>query len=311
MNPLVPLLFGQSDEMVRVRCLCDRFAEGSFPVLILGERGTGKTELAAYIHQKSGRLGAFVEYTGSGTSEGLEMATLFGHRRGAFTGAIEDNPGLIEAAKGGTLFLDEIDSASFKTQTSLLRVLENRPVRRQGEVRCRAMDVRFIAASNADINDMVSTGRFRQDLLDRFGYFVITVPPLSRRRDEIEPLAQQFLRNAAIHMGLPRHPGFAPEVMALLLAAPWKGNVRQLRFLCEYLTVICAEKEWIEVADLPPGLADRRCGPRSCHSLDVIQQTINAAGGSREAAARTLGISPRHLYRLLSRNKSSSSKHSA
>jgi DNA-binding NtrC family response regulator len=308
-----PLVFGRSEGMVRALRLCDRFASGSFPVLIMGERGTGKTELARYIHQRSGRAGAFVDDSGAAHSDGLELGALLGHRRGSFTGAIDDRPGLIESAQGGTLFIDELDSASSRMQAFLLKVLDTRTVRRIGEVRDRELDVRFIAATNADLASLIAAGGFRQDLLDRFGYFILHLPPLAQRQDEIHPLSERFLHETSVALGISSTPRLAPEVLMSFHHAPWKGNVRELRFLCEYLAVTCSEKEWIEVSDLPlQFLETHTLSDRSeAHGDDRIRRAVDAAGGNREAAAKALGITTRHLYRILSRSRSQVSRNSA
>jgi DNA-binding NtrC family response regulator len=313
MKRLETLVFGRSDGMVHAMNLCHSFAAGSFPILILGQRGTGKTELARYIHEQSGRIGAFVDDSGAAHSEGMGVASLLGHRKGAFTGAIDDSPGLIEAAQGGTFFLDEIDSTSAGMQAFLLKVLESRKVRRLGEVRTRVIDFRFIAASNADLLSLIESGHFRQDLLDRFGYFVIHLPSLAQRQDEIEPLSEMFLREESVVLDSTTPPRLAPEVLTVLQRAPWAGNIRELRFLCEYLAVTCVGHTWIELTDLPAKfvetltLTDR---PAS-HTPESVQRAVQESCGNREAAAKALGITPRHLYRLLSRTRPEVSRNSA
>lgn len=306
------LAFGRSPEMLRVFALCARFAACSLPVLIVGEAGTGKTELARTIHRKSRRTGDFVEDSAAALPEGMELAALLGHSRGSFTGAVADETGLVEAAKGGTYFIDEIDSASPRLQAFLLKLLEKCSVRRIGEVRSREFDVRFIAATNADLGSLIQTGQFRQDLRDRFGYFVIDIPPLARRRDEIQPLAEHFLRNEATRLGLSAAPKLAPEVTAALQHAPWPGNIRELRSLCEFLAAICSNKDWIDLEDLPPQFTNTLSGSRSASVTPTrVEEAIALAGGNRTVAAKSLGISPRHLYRLLSQTKARSSRNSA
>lgn len=157
------------------------------PLLFVGERGTGKSTIARHIHRSSGRRGRFIEKPVPWIQPEMEVATLAGHKRGSFTGAISDAPGLIEQADGGTLFLDEVGEASPRLQSLLLEVLEARTVTRFGDDLVRRVDVRLIAATNADLKRLAFGGSFRFDLLDRFGYFVFRLPTLAERRDEIPP----------------------------------------------------------------------------------------------------------------------------
>ncbi len=293
--------------------LCEDFAPSTLPLLIVGQAGTGKTELARYIHRQSRRTGAFVEGSAASLPEGLEVAALLGHRRGAFTGAVDHETGLIEAAQGGTYFIDELDAASPRFQTFLLKLLERCALRRIGEVRSREFDVRFIAATNANLGTMIHDGLFRQDLLDRFGYTLIEVPPLCRRRDEIQSLAERFLRNEATRLDLAEAPELAPEVIAIFQHAPWPGNIRELKLLCEFLIATCSDRKWIDLRDLPPRFMNTLALGSEAPGLTSqgIQHAITLAGGNRAIAAQSLGISSRHLYRLLSQTKARSSRNSA
>lgn len=297
------LLFGQSPSVARVLALCTQFASGDQPLLILGERGAGKTELARYIHTLSSRTGAFIEDSAASHTNEMALADLCGYRRGAFTGAVEESMGLLEAANRGTYFMDELDSASLSVQALLLKLLETGSIRRLGEVRSRDIAVRFVGACNANPEKLVSTGQLRQDLLDRFGYSIISVPSLAQRRDEILFLAQHFLQGEAQRASITPVPELAPEVAQVFLEAPWRGNIRELKLLCEYLVRHAAGARWIEVTDLPPQFVatldkhDRPSGP----SVEQIERSLMQTGGNREAAARSLGISARHLYRLLGR----------
>lgn len=297
------LLFGRSPGVARMLVLCAQFASGDQPLLILGERGTGKTELARHIHALSGRSGAFIEDSAASHTDEMAVADLCGYRRGAFTGAVEESMGLLEAANRGTYFMDELDSASLSIQALLLKLLETGSIRRLGEVRSRDITVRFIAATNANLERPIATGRLRQDLLDRFGYFIIPVPSLAQRSDEILPLAQHFLQREAQQASISPVPELAPEVAQVFFEAPWRGNIRELKLLCEYLARHAAGARWIELTDLPPQFVatlDKHDRP-STPSVEQIERTLLQAGGNREAAARHLGISARHLYRLLGR----------
>lgn len=302
---------GRSPEMLHVLSLVARFSACALPVLILGQRGTGKTELARHIHRKSGRPGEFVEDSAAAHPAGMELGALLGHRRGAYTGAVDDQIGLIESAKGGTYFLDELDSASPQVQAFLLKILETSTFRRLGEIRTREIDVRIIAATNADLSSLISSGRLRQDLIDRFGYFVLELPPLSQRQDEIVPLAERFLLEEAHRLGFEDAPQLAPDVITALLHARWPGNIRELRSLCQYLVATCIGKAGIEVTDLPASFKQNIERDIASLTPERVRAAIESVGGNREAAARTLGITPRHLYRILSGAKQQGSRNSA
>jgi DNA-binding NtrC family response regulator len=191
------LLFGRSALIRKVLDDAECFARVGDPILILGEPGTGKTVLARHIHDLSGRPGEFVTESAGNISPGMASAWLQGHRKGAYTSAHADGMGLFEAANRGTFFLDELGSASAELQVILLHLVEGAVVRRVGDVRSRQIDVRVIAATNADLRAEVSRGAFRRDLFDRFGYMVLDMPPLAARRDEISPLAEMFLSEFA------------------------------------------------------------------------------------------------------------------
>lgn len=223
------LLFGTSAVVSKVLDQCARFARTRDPIVLVGERGTGKTALAAHIHELSQRPGEFVEESAAGLPRDMEVARLAGHVRGAFTDAREDRPGLLEVAHGGTFFLDEVQLASAQLQGVLLRLLEKSCIRRLGDVRERPVDVRLIAASNEDLAALVAQSRFRADLLDRFGCMVVRLPALAERRDEIIPLAECFLAEAAREHALDSQPTMSVPLQDLLLASPWPGNIRQLR----------------------------------------------------------------------------------
>ena len=203
MSAATPLVFGDSRATCALLDEARRLARVPDPLLILGEAGTGKTALARYVHELSGRTGPFVSESVAGIPRYLETATLRGHAKGAFTGALTDRIGLLEGANGGTLFLDEIADASRPLQHLLLRTVESATTRRVGEPRERPLDVRIIAATNADLARLAARGRFRRDLLQRFGYFVLRVPKLSERREDILPLAERFISDYAAIVKLP------------------------------------------------------------------------------------------------------------
>jgi DNA-binding NtrC family response regulator len=288
--------------------LCRRFARTTYPVLILGARGTGKTALAHHIHELSARAGTFVTESAAAIPEHMEVAHLAGHAQGSFTGAHRDRTGLIESAHRGTFFLDELGVASHRVQEMLLQLLDEGMLKRVGEVRTRPVDVRFVAATNENLDTAVHERRFRADLLDRFGYFVVRLPTLAERRDEILPLADHFLRLESERDGCVVRPAFTAAVRECLLAAAWEGNVRQLEAACRYAYYHADPGAPIGLQDLPAdvvaplGAEVRLAASRSARPvLDAasIAQALHESGGSVTRAAILLRVSRRHLTRLL------------
>jgi len=296
------LVFGTSAAITKVLAECARYATTRYPILLLGERGTGKTALARHIHGLSGRQGSFIIESAAAIPEHLEVAHLGGHARGSFTGAHSDRMGLLEAAHKGTFFLDELALASPRVQEILLQVLDGQ-VRRLGEVRDRQIDVRLIAATNVELDQLINQGEFRRDLRERFGYLVIRVPPLAQRADEILHLADHFLRQEAEGLGLGERPAFSEEVRACLMAAPWKGNIRELEAVCRYAVLHADPGDRIDTADLPPEflaslgqvIQHRHDRSLAARARDALEETR----GNKTEAARRLGVSRQHLYRLL------------
>jgi DNA-binding NtrC family response regulator len=279
-----------------------RFATARDAVLLLGPPGAGKTHLAEQLHEQSRRSGRFVRVAAASLTDELACARLEGHVRGAFTGAHQDSMGLIESANGGTLFIDEVATASAVVQTLLLDVLERGVICRVGEVRERGVNVRIIAATNADVDALIRAQRFRQDLRDRFGYFVLELPALAARPTEILPLAARFLAEAQREAGGMAPATLTPDVARLLQAAPWPGNVRELRAVCRYAVTMAGDVRPIGTAHLPPDFlatvrAQRRAVTRS-PAVDA-RQAVEAAGGNKARAARTLRVSRTTLYEWL------------
>lgn len=299
-------LIVQSAEMQHVADLARRVAQVDSTVLITGESGVGKERIARLIHEESTRAaGPFVAINCGAVPETLLESELFGHARGAFTGAVHDRPGLFEAAKGGTLLLDEIGEVPLTMQVKLLRVLQEREVRRVGENKARAVDVRLLAATNRDLAGDIQAARFRQDLYYRLRVVEIRVPPLRERRDDVLPIARAFLATTAARMGR-KISGFTPPAAHQLLRYTWPGNVRELENAIERATVL-ATKNRIDVDDLPPevrlALPDA-FAPGAVRSLaeverDYITAVLRASGGNRTKAAVTLGIGAATLYRKL------------
>ncbi|WP_437575180.1 sigma 54-interacting transcriptional regulator [Sorangium sp. So ce887] len=232
-----------------------RAARSLISVLILGETGVGKEVLARTLHARSPRAsGPYVELNCAALPPSLLESELFGHEKSAFTGATQARPGLLESAHGGTLFLDEIGELPLAFQAKLLRVLEDRKVLRIGGRAPRRIDLRFVAATNRDIEAEIARGAFRQDLYFRLNGISLVVPPLRERVSEIGPLAGRFLEEACRQLEQRSAPRISPEALAVLEAYFWPGNVRELRNVIERAAVLCAGDS-VEPVDLPPHLA--------------------------------------------------------
>jgi transcriptional regulator with GAF, ATPase, and Fis domain len=220
--------------MANLYALIDRLAAGPIHVLVLGETGVGKEVIAETIHRKSPRHEApLVRINCAALSESLLESELFGHERGAFTGAVTSKPGLIEIANGGTVFLDEVGELSPTLQAKLLRVIDARELTRLGGLRPRPVDVRFVSATNRDLEASVANGSFRADLFFRLNGGTVRIPPLRERPCEILPLAAMFMARVADQMNLPAQPRLLPAAEELLVRYPWPGNVRELRNIIE------------------------------------------------------------------------------
>jgi two-component system response regulator HydG len=298
-------LIAQSAEMRRVLDLARRVAQVDTTVLITGESGVGKERVARFIHDESARTaGPFVAINCGAVPETLLESELFGHAKGSFTGATQDRPGLFEAANNGTLLLDEIGEVPPAMQVKLLRVLQEREVRRVGENKSRAVNVRVLAATNRDLVEEIRAARFRQDLYYRLRVVELRLPALRERRDDILPLARTFLAASAERSGR-KGLSLSPAAAQQLLRHDWPGNVRELENAVERATVL-ASADRIEVADLPDEIrvmADTGGGASPCSLADVerrhILAVLAASDGNRAKAAATLGIGTATLYRKL------------
>jgi DNA-binding NtrC family response regulator len=296
----------ESPAMERVLDTARRVAQVDSTVLLTGESGVGKERIARFIHGESARTGGpFIAINCAAVPENLLESELFGHVRGAFTGATQDRVGLFEAAGGGTLLLDEIGEVPPAMQVKLLRVLQERQVRRVGENRSRAVDARVIAATNKDLVEEIRAARFRQDLYYRLRVVEIAIPPLRERREDILPLARTFL--AAIAARIDRKTtGFTPAAAHQLLRYAWPGNVRELENAVER-AVVLSRTSRIDVADLPAevslAVADVSTSgdvrPLAEVERDYITSVLRAVGGNRTQAAARLGIGAATLYRKL------------
>jgi DNA-binding NtrC family response regulator len=299
---------GDSAAMAGVLDVIRQVAPSRATVLVTGESGTGK-ELAAHaIHQLSPRRrGPFVAVHCAALSPQLLESELFGHEKGAFTGAGERRVGRFEQAAGGTLFLDEIGEIDAATQVKILRVLGERTFERVGGNKPIAADVRLVAATNRDLAAMAAEGKFREDLYFRLNVVQLHLPPLRERREDIPLLALHFLREAARENGKPFRDMTA-DAMKCLAAYDWPGNVRELRAAVEH-GVVMAGSPKITLRDLPAAVraaADSAAGPRAPLPLDLgetelslIRRALAESRGNRTAAAAKLGISRRTLHRKL------------
>jgi two-component system, NtrC family, response regulator HydG len=288
--------------MRRVRDLAARVATVDSTVLIAGESGVGKERMARWIHHASPRRdGPFVAVNCGAFTDTLLESELFGHVRGAFTGATADREGLFESAHRGTLFLDEIGEVSPAMQVRLLRVLQEREVRRVGETRTRRVDVRLIAATNRDLARAVRDGRFRADLYYRLRVVELLIPPLRERPDELAPLVRTLLPIIAARLGRPA-AACSPAAWAALLAYAWPGNIRELEHALERACVV-ARDAVIDRDDLPESLLVAGTAP-PIHSIAErerrhVETVLASVGGNRRRAAAVLGISPSTLKRRL------------
>ena len=299
----LPILLGESRAMQPVHRLMEKIAPSSANVLITGEHGTGKEVVARWLHAASPRAGRpLVTVNAGGLSEGVFESEMFGHVRGAFTDAKTDRVGCFELADGGTLFLDEIANVPLAQQGKLLRALENGEVQRVGSSKTRHVDVRVIAATNADVSQLVADGRFREDLLYRLNTVEIRIPPLRNRKDDVPLLANHFLRQQAERYGKAVRD-FTPEAMRALLEHSWPGNVRELRHVVER-AVLLTPGPSVMIEDV-----ELRAKPAAGPVLEemtledaerwLITRALQRHEGNVSRAADALGVSRSALYRRL------------
>jgi len=305
-----PVFITRNEKMQQILGVLERVASSNVSVLLTGESGTGKELLAHALHERSPRAkGPFVEVNCAALSESLLEAELFGHEKGAFTGAVSARPGLVETADNGTLFLDEVAEMPPALQAKLLRTTEDRSLYRVGGRQKIRVDIRIIAATNRNLAKEIDAGRFRQDLYYRLAGVEVLVPPLRERPEDIEPLATNYLRTAARQAG--RGPTqFSPDAFDAMARYGWPGNVRELRNLTERLALL-VEGPAVLLTHLPPEIA----APTSGHSSVVaagadvaplkelerqqIQRVLDEENWHRARAASRLGVPVRTLYRKI------------
>ncbi len=299
-------LMARSPEMRKLMDLAKTIAAIDSTVLITGESGTGKERVARYVHDHSPHVqGPFIAINCGAITETLLESELFGHARGAFTGATSDRPGLFEAANGGTLFLDEVGEISLPNQVKLLRAIQEREIRRVGENKNRRVNVRLLSATNKDLSVEVTEKRFRGDLYYRLNVVELAVPPLRQRREDILPLARLLLAEAALQMKR-SVDGLTSPAADQLLEYPWPGNVRELANAMERAVAV-AKTNRVDVDDLPahvllvmPLITDQGV-PRLMKDVerDCILSALEKTDGNRRKAADLMGLGVATLYRKL------------
>src|SRR2546429_153896 len=310
-------LIGRSHAFIEVMKQVGRVAPTNLPVLLSGESGTGKELVAAALHQRSGRGDkTFVAVNCGAIPAELIETELFGHTKGSFTGADRDRRGLWEEADGGTVFLDEITETTLPLQVKLLRVLQEREIRRVGSNQTRPVDVRVIAASNRDVEAEVRAGRFRNDLFYRLNAVSIALPPLRDRREDIPPLAQAFADGV---YSLNPAVRFSPEAVTLLERYPWPGNIRELENAVVRAAAMC--DGIIRVQDLPERIREYRAEPRPADVETIadaseqdwpqlseiegryVARVLQYTGGDKQAASRVVGGEREKLGRMIKRHQ--------
>lgn len=301
---------GSSEPMQHVYDLIDRAAVTSSKVLVTGESGTGKELVARAIHHNSDRAGeAFVTVNCAAIPESLIESELFGHEKGAFTGAKKKRKGKFEQADGGTLFLDEVGDMQPMTQAKVLRVLQENKIQRVGGETMTDVDVRVIAATNKDLEATIENNQFRRDLYYRLNIIAINVPPLRERREDIPELVDQFLNKINTNSSMPNR-SIAPAALSKLIARDWPGNVRQLRNMVERLVALSRE-ERIQPADVDRAL-ETKDTPHSASTLkgdlrsaraqferSYIKHALDSHNGVIQDTAESLGISRSHLWKKM------------
>jgi DNA-binding NtrC family response regulator len=299
-----PFFFGMSATMGTALEIAQVAVENDGPVLITGETGVGKGVLARWIHNSSDRKkGAFVEVSCPSFRGELLRSELYGHAKGAFTSAVQDQPGLLEAADGGTLFLDEIGDMEQSIQAQFLKVIEDKTYRRLGETRVRTSDFRLICATNRDLQAEVAAGRFRKDLLFRLQVLPLHMPALRERRDDIPAMVRHFLAECNY-----QYRDLSPDIMRFLASYSWPGNIRELKYLIERAVLLARGKElsrqhFTGLWDTAQAQSDPGPETLDARERNAIAGALKKSNGNVVKAAKALGMSQATLYRRLKHMK--------
>jgi DNA-binding NtrC family response regulator len=299
---------GTSDAIRELREQVERIVDADRPILILGETGTGKSVLANWLHKHGPRAEeAFVDLNCAGLAREFVETELFGHEKGAFTGAVAAKTGLLEVAHRGVLFLDEIGDVDIGVQPKLLKVLEEKKFRRMGDVRDRTTDVQLIAATHQDLREAIREKRFRDDLYFRISTIPLTIPPLRGRPDDISMLAELFLRRFGNEMSVPAVE-LSPEAIEALRRYSWPGNVRELKNVIER-GILLSDRKLVQAKDLRfevegPAAAEGALGFGTDMTLEqlekrYVEHVLREEGGKVDAASKRLGIPRSSLYQKI------------
>jgi transcriptional regulator with GAF, ATPase, and Fis domain len=307
----VPRLLGESTAWRAVVETLPKVAASGLPVLVQGETGTGKELIARALHALSPRRrAAFVAQNCGATPDSLIESELFGHARGAFTGAVAERPGLFEAAHGGTLFLDEIGDASPLLQMKLLRALQEGEARRVGDTRVRRVDVRVVSATHRGLDSSYAAGDFRADLFFRLAAVRLELPPLRERGDDAVLLAREFVARAAVAAGAGAPPELAGELVEHLRRYPWPGNVRELANACAYAVRVGGARERVGLEHWPAAPRGAAAAPSGgglhaeTRALEGrrLREALERSHGNKSRAARLLGLSRQGFLKKLKRH---------
>jgi transcriptional regulator with PAS, ATPase and Fis domain len=303
---------GRAPSILAVRDMIEKVRDSDAPVFILGESGTGKELAARTIHETGRRrAGQFVAVNCGAIPENLLESELFGHARGSFTGAVRDKAGLIEEAGGGTFFLDEIGDLPLILQAKLLRVLEEKKIRRVGETRVRSVDVRFVSATNKNIEREVARGNFREDLYYRLKIIPIELPPLRERKDDLLLLLDHFMDEYSRSMRRTR-PRFSPLALELLVNYPWPGNIRELQNEVQRCLIVAGDGPIVHEEHLSPKInpggetyspaSHRLSEARAAFEKRFLREALVRCNFHRSRTAAEVGLTRQGLFKLLKKH---------